>query len=114
MLRWASNFWFKFSSILLTIDLTSDVCNKSIKQHCTFKYYGTFDSNIKNERENIRNELTLVDTSTGEETMLVDIDSIDEPISSAEGIETYSIGGSTNSIYDEDEKISFDKELSSK
>ena len=29
-------------------------------------------------------------------------DSISEPISSAEGIETYQIGGSTNSIYDED------------
>ena len=43
---------------------------------------GTFDSNIKNERENIRNELTLVDTSTGEETMLVDIDSIDERVKS--------------------------------
>ena len=31
-------------------------------------------------------------------------DNINEPISSAEGIETYSIGGSTNSIYDEDIK----------
>ena len=31
-------------------------------------------------------------------------DNIDEPISSAEGIETYNIGGSTNSIYDRDIK----------
>ena len=31
-------------------------------------------------------------------------ESIDEPISSAEGIETYNIGGSTNSIYDNDIK----------
>ena len=29
-------------------------------------------------------------------------DNIDEPVSSAEGIETYNIGGSTNSIYDKD------------
>lgn len=29
-------------------------------------------------------------------------DTIDEPISSAEGIETFNIGGSTNSIYDDD------------
>ena len=29
-------------------------------------------------------------------------DSISEPISSADGIETFQIGGSTNSIYDED------------
>ena len=29
-------------------------------------------------------------------------DNINEPISSADGIETYQIGGSTNSIYDED------------
>ena len=29
-------------------------------------------------------------------------DNINEPISSAEGIETYNIGGSTNSIYDKD------------
>ena len=42
-------------------------------------------------------------------------DHIDEPASSAEGIETYNIGGSTNSIYDKDiEKriITIDKIIS--
>ena len=40
----------------------------------------TFDSNIKSEKNNIRNELTIIDSSSHEKKELIDIDSIDSRV----------------------------------
>ncbi len=36
----------------------------------------TFENNIKNERRNIKDELTIIDTETGEKVELVDVNSM--------------------------------------
>ena len=64
--------------ILLYNKKTQDKVNILLEQIATLTK--TFDNTIKNEKSNIRNELTIIDTTTGERRELVDIDSIDERV----------------------------------
>lgn len=64
--------------ILLYNKKTQNKANVLLEQIATLTK--TFDNTIRNEKSNIRNELIITDTTTGERRELIDIDSIDERV----------------------------------